>query len=107
MGFQESASPVMDDILSFNALLHPIITGIFIFVLLLLFYTLYRFSEKRNPEPSKTTHNTLVEVVWTAFPVIILIIIAIPSFKLLYFQDRAVEPEMTLTAIGHQWYWTY
>ena len=106
-GYQEAASPVMHDIIAFNNLVHPIITGIFVFVLVLLFYTMYRFSEKRNPEPSKTTHNTVVEVVWTVFPIIILIVIAIPSFKLLYFQDRAVDPEMTIKAIGHQWYWTY
>ena len=106
-GFQAAASPVMHSVLAFNGLLHPIITGIFVFVLVLLFYTLYRFSAKRNPHPSKTTHNTLVEVVWTVVPVMILIVIAIPSFKLLYFQDRAVDPEMTIKAIGHQWYWTY
>ena len=106
-GFPEAATPVMRDVLAFNDLLHPIITGIFIFVLILLFYTLYRFSAKRNPEPSKTTHNTVIEVVWTMVPVLILIVIAIPSFKLLYFQDRAVDPEMTIKAIGHQWYWTY
>ena len=106
-GFQEAATPVMRDVLAFNDLLHPIISGIFIFVLILLFYTLYRFSAKRNPEPSTTTHNTLVEVVWTMVPVMILIVIAIPSFKLLYFQDRAVDPEMTIKAIGNQWYWTY
>ena len=106
-GYQEAASPVMRDIIAFNNLIHPIITGIFVFVLALLFYTMYRFSEKRNPEPSKTTHNTVVEVVWTVFPIIILIVIAIPSFKLLYYQDRAVDPEMTIKAIGHQWYWTY
>lgn len=107
MGFQEAATPVMRDVLAFNDLVHPIITGILIFVLILLFYTLYRFSAKRNPEPSKTTHNTLIEVLWTVLPIMILIVIAIPSFKLLYFQDRAVEPEMTIKAIGHQWYWTY
>ena len=106
-GFQEAATPVMRDLLAFNDLIHPIITGILLFVLALLFYTLYRFSAKRNPEPSTTTHNTLVEVVWTAIPIMILIVIAIPSFKLLYFQDRAVDPEMTIKAIGHQWYWTY
>jgi cytochrome c oxidase subunit 2 len=106
-GFQKAATPVMRDVIAFNDLIHPIITGILIFVLALLFYTLYRFSEKRNPEPTKTTHNTLVEVIWTALPIMILIVIAIPSFKLLYFQDRAVDPEMTIKAIGNQWYWTY
>ena len=97
----------MRDILAFNELLHPIITGILVFVLVLLFYTMYRFSADRNPEPTKTTHNTLIEVIWTVLPIMLLIVIAIPSFKLLYFQDRAVNPEMTIKAIGHQWYWTY
>lgn len=106
-GFQESATPVMTDLIALNDLIHPIITGIFVFVLILLFYTLYKFSAKRNPKPSKTTHNTLVEVMWTVVPILILIVIAIPSFKLLYFQDRVVDPEMTIKAIGHQWYWTY
>lgn len=106
-GFQAAATPVMREILAFNGLIHPIIAGILVFVLVLLFYTLYRFSAKRHPNPSKTTHNTLVEVIWTAIPIVILIVIAIPSFKLLYFEDRAVDPEMTIKAIGHQWYWTY
>lgn len=107
MGYQAAATPVMHKVIAFNDLIFPIITGIMIFVLVLLFYTIFRFSAKRHPEPSKTTHNTLVEVVWTVIPVMILIVIAIPSFKLLYFQDRAVDPEMTIKAIGHQWYWTY
>jgi len=107
MIFQDAASPVMHDIIAFNGLIMPIMIGIFLFVLALLFYAMYRFSEKRNPVPSKTTHNTLIEVVWTAIPIMILIVIAIPSFKLLYFQDRAADPDMTIKAIGHQWYWTY
>ena len=106
-GFQAAATPVMRDVLAFSDLIHPIITVVMVFVVALLFYTLYRFSAKRNPDPSKTTHNTLIEVVWTTLPIMILIVIAIPSFKLLYFQDRAVDPEMTIKAIGHQWYWTY
>jgi cytochrome c oxidase subunit 2 len=109
MGFQPAASPVMEEIHAFNNMLLWIISAIVVFVLGLLLYVMWRFSEKRNPTPSKTTHNTLVEVVWTVVPVIILVIIAIPSFRLLYFTDRDPENEieMTIKAIGHQWYWSY
>jgi cytochrome c oxidase subunit 2 len=84
-----------------------VITLITLFVLALLIYTCVRFRESRNPVPSRRTHNTLLEIVWTAVPVLILVIIAIPSFKLLYYQDRLPETELTIKAIGHQWYWTY
>lgn len=67
----------------------------------------FRFSRKRNPIPSKTTHHTLLEIVWTVAPVLILLIIAIPSFRLLYFADRVEDADMTLKIIGKQWYWTY
>ena len=109
MGFQPAASPVMEEIHAFNNMLLWIISAIVVFVLGLLLYVMWRFSEKRNPTPSKTTHNTLIEVVWTVVPVIILVIIAIPSFRLLYFTDRDPENEieMTIKAIGHQWYWSY
>ena len=107
LGFQEAVTPVMHQVVAFNDLLMMIITAIFIVVVALLFYTMYRFSAKRNPEPSKTTHNTIIEVIWTVIPIMILIVIAIPSFKLLYFQDRTVDAEMTIKAVGHQWYWTY
>jgi cytochrome c oxidase subunit 2 len=73
----------------------------------LLVYVMWRFSEKRNPTPSKTTHNTAIEVLWTAVPLMMLFIIAIPSFKLLYFADRVEEADMTLKATGLQWYWSY
>jgi cytochrome c oxidase subunit II len=106
-GFQEAVTPVMHQVAAFNDLLMTIIIAIFVFVVALLFYTMYRFSAKRNPEPSKTTHNTVIEVIWTVIPIMILIVIAIPSFKLLYFQDRTVDAEMTIKAVGHQWYWTY
>jgi cytochrome c oxidase subunit 2 len=67
----------------------------------------WRYSETRNPTPSKTTHNTLIEVIWTVMPVIILVVIAVPSFKLLYYADRIEDAEMTVKAIGRQWYWSY
>jgi cytochrome c oxidase subunit 2 len=107
MGFQTAVSPTMERIESFHDLLLWIITAIVIFALGLLVYVMWRYSEKRNPTPSKTTHNTLVEVIWTVVPVIILVVIAIPSFKLLYYADRIEDAEMTLKAIGRQWYWSY
>jgi cytochrome c oxidase subunit 2 len=107
LGFDPAASPTMERITDFHNLLLVIITLITIFVLGLLLYVMYRFSEKRNPTPSRTTHNTTVEVLWSVIPVIILMIIAIPSFKLLYYADRAADAEMTIKAIGHQWYWSY
>jgi cytochrome c oxidase subunit 2 len=108
IGFQKAASPVMEELTWFhNDLLLPIIIAITAFVLFLLLYVMWRFSEKRHPTPSRTTHNSLIEILWTVIPVIILIVIAVPSFKLLYFADHAKDPEMTLKAIGHQWYWSY
>jgi len=107
LGFEPAASPTMERITDFHNLLLIVITLITIFVLGLLLYVMYRFSEKRNPNPTRTTHNTVVEVLWTVIPVVILVIIAIPSFKLLYYADRAEDAEMTIKAIGSQWYWSY
>lgn len=107
MWYQPSASPVMDRIESFHHLLMWIITGITVLVLGLLVYVAIRFNAKANPVPSKTTHNTLLEVAWTAIPVLILVVIAVPSFKLLYFMDRYKNPDMTLKVTGNQWYWSY
>jgi len=107
MGLHEPASPTMERIVDFHNLLLVIITLISLFVLVLLLYVMYRFSEKRNPTPSKTTHNTTIEVLWTVVPVVILVLVAIPSFKLLYFADRVEEADMTIKAIGRQWYWSY
>lgn len=107
LGLQEAATPVMEQIQDFHNLLLVIITAIMILVLGLLLYVVFRYHEKRNPNPSKTTHNTLIEVIWTAVPVIILVVIAIPSFKLLYYEDQVVDAEMTVKAIGRQWYWSY
>jgi cytochrome c oxidase subunit 2 len=77
------------------------------FVFGLMAWIVIRYNKKRNPTPSKTTHNTLLEVVWTVVPVIILLVIVVPSFRLLYYTDRVEEADMTLKAIGHQWYWSY
>jgi len=107
LGFQQAVTPVMEQMNQFHNFLLIVITAISVFVLGLLGYTLYRFSAKRNPVPSKTTHNTSVEVLWTVIPILILIVIAIPSFRLLYFSDRVENAEITIKAVGHQWYWSY
>ena len=105
--FQPSATSVKDHIVDFHNLLLIIITGIVIVVTLLLGYALMRYRRKANPIPSKVTHNVPLEVVWTLIPCLILIVIAIPSFKLMYYSDRAINPEMTLKVTGYQWYWGY
>lgn len=107
MGLQDAASPVMGEIQSFHTILLVIITVIALFVLGLLLVCILRFNAKANPTPSKTSHNSVLEVLWTALPVLILVVIAVPSFKLLYFADRTAEAEMTIKAIGNQWYWSY
>jgi cytochrome c oxidase subunit II len=107
MGMQEAVTPVAERLHEFHDFTLYIIVAITIFVLLLLLYVIVRFNEKANPVPSKTTHNVVIEVIWTVIPVLILIVIAIPSFKLLYYSDRTVNPEMTLKVTGYQWYWGY
>lgn len=107
LNFQAAASPVMHDIHRFHDLLLWVITLITIFVLALLVYVMVRFRASANPVPSKTSHHTLVEVVWTVVPILILVVIAVPSFKLLYFGDKTKEAELTIKAIGKQWFWSY
>ena len=107
LGFQTPASPVKREIHEFHNLLLVIITVITIFVLGLLVYVMWRFRASAHPNPTRTTHNTLLEVVWTAAPVMILVLIAIKSFPLLYYEDRAVNPAMTIKVTGKQWFWTY
>jgi cytochrome c oxidase subunit 2 len=107
LGFQDAATPVMERIISFNNVLlwGCIVISAFVFILLMII--VFRFNRKRNPEPQKWSHNTLIEIAWTVVPVAILVAIAIPSLRLLYYQDRAADAEMTIKAIGHQWYWSY
>ena len=107
LNFQPPASPVAERIEALHDLLLFITVAISVFVLALLIYVCIRYRASRNPVPSRRTHNSVLEIAWTAIPVLILVVIAIPSFKLLYFMDRAVNPEMTLKAIGRQWYWSY
>ena len=106
-GFQESITDVMDDISWFNSFTLIIITVITLFVLALLIACIFKFSSKANPVPSRTSHNTMIEVVWTIVPILILVVIAIPSFRLLYKQLDIPEYQMTVKAIGYQWYWGY
>ena len=105
--FQEAASENMTMITDFNNFLLILMTAISVFVLGLMLYVMMRFNARANPEPSKTTHNTLVEVIWTVVPIVILVVIAIPSFRLLYFQRDIPEADMTVKAVGYQWYWGY
>jgi cytochrome c oxidase subunit 2 len=104
---QPSASPVMDSITWFHNFLLWIITAITVFVLILLITVAVRFNARTNPVPSKTTHNTLIEVVWTIVPVLILVGIAVPSFRLLFHQLEVPKADLTIKATGKQWYWTY
>lgn len=104
---QESATPVMDDLIWVHNMVQIIITAIVLFVFGLMVYILWRFRESKNPVPSKTSHNTFIEIVWTVVPVILLVIIAIPSMNLLYKQDRLPETEMTVKVVGNTWNWLY
>jgi cytochrome c oxidase subunit II len=104
---QESATEVMDFITNFHTWLFVTITVITLFVLGLLITVVVKFNAKANPVPSKTTHNTLIEVAWTLFPVLILVAIAIPSFKLLFLQLDIPKADLTVKATGKQWYWSY
>ena len=104
---QEAASPVMEDITSFHNFLTVLITIITLFVLALLVIVVVKFNSKANPVPSRTTHNTLIEVAWTLIPVLILVGIAVPSFRLLFLQLDIPKADLTIKATGKQWYWSY
>lgn len=105
---QEAASPTMERLHHFHdGLLMWIITAIVIFVFILLVIVAVKFNAKSNPTPSQTTHHVGLEIAWTLVPVLILIVIAVPSFKLLYYLDRTETPDLTLKATGYQWGWTY
>ncbi len=107
MGFQEPASSSMERLVEFHNLLLWVITIISLFVLALLAWVVFRYSERRNPTPSRTTHNTTLEVLWTVIPVIILVLIFIPSYRVMVENDKVLDADMTLKVIGHQWYWSY
>ena len=105
--FQTPVTPVMENIIWLDNFLHILMTLIVIFVTVLMLYACWKFSRKRNPEPTTTTHNTMIEVIWTAVPVVILVIIAIPSLKLLFQQLDVPKADVTIKATGIQWRWTY
>jgi cytochrome c oxidase subunit 2 len=107
IGLQQSASPVMDSLVSFHNFLLVIITLIAVFVLALLLVVMVKFNARANPTPTKTTHNTLLEVLWTVVPVVILVVIAVPSFRLLFYQQNIPPADLTVKATGKQWYWSY
>ncbi len=108
LGYQKSVTSVMDDLVFMHDyILLPIITAISVFVLFLILYAVWKFKASKNPNPTKTSHNTLLEVLWTVIPCLILVVIAIPSFKLLYKQDVIPKADITIKAIGYQWYWGY
>lgn len=104
---QESASPVMDNITWFHNFLLWLITAITLFVLALLVIVVVKFNAKANPVPSRTTHNTLIEVAWTIIPVLILVAVAVPSFRLLFQQLDVPKADLTIKATGNQWNWSY
>ena len=107
IGLQQSATPVMDDIVWFHDVLLWVIGAITAFVLALLIIIMVKFNARANPTPSRTTHNTLLEVAWTVVPVVILVSIALPSFRILFFQLNTPPADLTIKATGKQWYWTY
>ncbi|MGH1377899.1 MAG: cytochrome c oxidase subunit II [Alphaproteobacteria bacterium] len=107
LGLQPAATSSAERINDFHNLLLIVISLITVFVTVLLVFVVLRYNRHANKTPSKVTHNVMLEIVWTVVPIIILIIIAIPSFKTLYKNDRIAEPEMTLKITGYQWYWGY
>ena len=107
LGMQPGATPVMDDIVWFHDFLLWIIAAIALFVLALLLIIVVRFNARANPTPSRTTHNTAIEVIWTVVPVLILVTIAVPSFRLLFYQLNIPKADVTVKATGKQWFWSY
>ncbi len=107
LGFQEAGSPLMQQLIDFHDFVFWIITAITVFVFLLLAYVCVRFSAKNNKKPSTTTHNATLEIAWTLIPVLLLVVIAIPSFRLLYNQNDFTNIDMTIKATGYTWWWGY
>jgi len=107
MYYQEPVTPIMDTLYDFHHFLLIIEGGIVLLVAALLVFVIIRFRAHKNPEPSPVAHNTLLEMVWTIIPGLIILVIAVPSFKLLWMMDVTPKSELTIKAIGNQWYWTY
>lgn len=105
---EAGASPVRAEMDQFhNMYLMPMMFGVSFLVLGLLVYLIVRYNRRANPVAAQFAHNTMIEVAWTALPIIILMIIAIPSMHLLYFGDKVAKPDLTIKVVGHQWYWSY
>jgi cytochrome c oxidase subunit II len=105
--FQEAASPLMRELHNFHNFLLIITTGIVLFVLFLILYIIVRFNAKTNPIPAKFTHNIAIEIIWTVIPIILLVVIAIPSFRILKMAEHIPPADMTIKVVGSQWFWTY
>lgn len=107
LGLQLPATPIMGQIFDLFHVVNTIITVVVLFVLVLMVYVMYRFNEKRNPTPSRTSHNTMLEVAWTILPILILVGISIPSFHLLFNQYNFPKPDLTIKATGNAWFWEH
>ena len=107
LGLQDPAGSIAERATSLHNMLLVIITVISLFVLGLLVCVCVRFRASANPKPSKTSHNTIIEILWTVVPVLILVVIAVPSFQLLYYMDKTKDTEMVIKVTGNQWYWNY
>jgi cytochrome c oxidase subunit 2 len=107
LGFQDPATPIMQGIIDLHHDIMFFIVVIIVFVFWMIMRTVYHFHASRNPLPEKIIHGTTIEIAWTVAPSLILVLIAIPSFALLYSLDEVVDPAVTIKAIGHQWYWSY
>ena len=107
LGFQDPATPVMEGVINFHNDLMIVVVSVGIFVAYMLASTVINFEESVNPIPNRVQHGTRLEIIWTITPALILMAVAVPSFALLYSVDEIIDPEMTLKAVGHQWYWSY
>nr|YP_011017683.1 cytochrome c oxidase subunit 2 [Dasysiphonia japonica]WQF69506.1 cytochrome c oxidase subunit 2 [Dasysiphonia japonica] len=107
LGFQDPATPIMEGIINLHHDLMFFVCTISIFVSWMLLRTIWYYNENNNNISSTLTHGTLIEIIWTTTPAIILLIIAIPSFSLLYAMDEVISPTITIKTLGHQWYWSY
>ncbi len=107
LGFQPAHSPTQAGIEGLHALVLWLMAFVTIFVAALLAFVVWRYRASKHPVASRVSHHTALEVAWTVIPVLVLVVIAIPSFRLIYFQDRTDAADLTVKVTGHQWYWEY
>jgi len=107
INFQEAATPVMERVESLHNFLMIIMTGVVVIVMFLLIFVCLRYNSKANPVPNKFSHNVTMEIIWTIIPVILLVIIAIPSFRTLHYMEHTPKADLTVKVVGYQWYWHY